>query len=354
MTSKIIKNKAITLSHFSLFSGIGGADLAAEWAGFESIGQVEFADYPTKVLEKHWPNVPRWRDIHDVSADNVRRIIGDKQITVLSGGFPCQPFSVAGKRKGKDDNRFLWPQMLRVISELKPTWVIGENVNGFVNMGLEDACTNLESQGYAVQAFVIPACAVQAWHERKRVFIVAHSKYNGRNEAKIIRANNGTQQEESSREKLLLNEFEGIGSLRKATNNDRGTNTAILQNSRCELREGSKQQGTLRNEIGKRNANIIERPSEMVLNSNGERWEENNNETRNISQRKSEWESSPTNSEQGHIWEFEPNVGRVVNGVPSRVDRLKCLGNAIVPQQIYPIFNYIYNIETMMEVSNDK
>jgi DNA (cytosine-5)-methyltransferase 1 len=294
------------LTHFSLFSGIGGADLAAEWAGFESIGQVEWADYPTKVLEKHWPNVPRWRDIHDVTADNVRAIIGEQPITVISGGFPCQPFSVAGKRKGKDDNRFLWPEMLRVISELKPTWVIGENVNGFVNMGLEDACADLESQGYAVQPFVIPACAVGAWHERKRVFIVAHAEHNGRDETKVTRPNNGTEQEESTRQKLLLNEFKGAGGVWTAANIDRGTGATILQNSRCELFKGCEQQGTLRNEVGEGDANIVERP---------------------------DW------------WAAEPNVDRVAHGIPSRVDRLKCLGNAIVPAQIYPIFDAIRRIE---------
>jgi DNA (cytosine-5)-methyltransferase 1 len=187
------------LTHFSLFSGIGGADLASEWAGFETVGQVEFADYPTKVLEKHWPNVPRWRDIRDVTGDEIKRVTGLGTVTVLSGGFPCQPFSVAGKRKGKDDDRFLWPEMLRVIRELQPTWVIGENVAGFINMGLEDACVDLESEGYAVQVFNIPACGVEAWHERKRVFIVAYSKHNGGDETKEIGKNYGTQQEKQTR-----------------------------------------------------------------------------------------------------------------------------------------------------------
>ena len=165
------------LTHFSLFSGIGGVDLAAEMAGFESIGQCEFADYPTKVLEKHWPDVPRWRDVRDVTADSVRAK-GVANITVLSGGFPCQPFSVAGKQKGKDDDRYLWPEMLRVISELKPTWVIGENVAGIVNMALEQVCLDLETEGYEVQSFIIPASSINAYHQRKRVFIVAYSKRN--------------------------------------------------------------------------------------------------------------------------------------------------------------------------------
>ena len=111
-------------THLSLFSGIGGLDLAAEMAGFETVGQCEWADYPTKVLERHWPDVPRWRDIHGLSADEFIRRTGVKNLTVISGGFPCQPHSVAGKRKASCDERDLWPEMRRVIGDIKPRWVV--------------------------------------------------------------------------------------------------------------------------------------------------------------------------------------------------------------------------------------
>jgi DNA (cytosine-5)-methyltransferase 1 len=163
------------LTHLSLFTGIGGIDLAAERAGFTTLGQCEYADYPTKVLEKRWPAVPRWRDIRSVTAEDFHRRTGRRTVDLISGGFPCQPFSVAGNRKGKDDDRYLWPEMLRVISELKPTWVIGENVAGIVNMALEQVCIDLENQGYEVQPFIIPACSINAPHRRERIFIVANS-----------------------------------------------------------------------------------------------------------------------------------------------------------------------------------
>lgn len=164
----------MNLTHLSLFSGIGGLDLAAEAAGFETVGQCEWADYPTKILEKHWPDVPRWRDIRTLTGESFYERTGLRTVDIISGGLPCQPFSVAGKHGGKEDDRYLWPEMLRVISEVRPTWVLGENVPGIVNLALDTVLSDLENIGYTGQAFVVPACGVDAPHKRNRVCIVAH------------------------------------------------------------------------------------------------------------------------------------------------------------------------------------
>jgi DNA (cytosine-5)-methyltransferase 1 len=189
---------ALELTHFSLFSGIGGIDLAATWAGFRTVGFCERDDYCQKVLQKHWPDVPIWSDIYDVTAESVRAA-GIHSINLVSGGFPCQPYSIAGKRKGADDDRFLWPEMLRVIRELKPDWVLGENVPGLIEMELDRVLFDLESADYETQAFIIPACAVGAFQTRDRIFIVANSKEQQRKTWSMLEAGNVRRSQEQPR-----------------------------------------------------------------------------------------------------------------------------------------------------------
>ncbi len=162
------------MTHGSLFSGIGGFDLAAEWSGFTNLFNCEWEEFPRKVLKHHFPNAEQYGDIKEFDATTY-----SGRLDILSGGFPCQPFSVAGKRKGSEDERHLFPEMLRVIGECQPRWVVGENVRGLVSWSdglvFETCCSDLEALGYSVQSFIIPACAAgNAPHRRDRVWIVAH------------------------------------------------------------------------------------------------------------------------------------------------------------------------------------
>lgn len=152
----------------SLFSGIGGFDIGLERAGFEIAWQVENNDYCREVLKQHWPTVPCHYDIKAIDWRDIPRV------DLVCGGFPCQPFSLAGKRRGAADDRYLWPEVVRCLDALRPTWFLGENVPGLINLALDQVCTDLESLGYTVWPVCVPACAVDAPHIRQRVWIVAY------------------------------------------------------------------------------------------------------------------------------------------------------------------------------------
>ena len=284
------------LTHFSLFSRIGGLDLAAEWAGFTTAGQCEWADYPTKVLEKHWPDVPRWRDIHEVTGDKIRNR-GISTITVLSGGDPCQPHSLASAtRKGTADPRYLWPEYFRIIQETKPRWVINENVIGSISNGVVlKKITDMESIGYECQAFAIPALAVGAWHIRERVFIIANSNSNG-----LQRGQNPRSITESGK--------------------DRQEQLAgFYQTYTC-------------------NTNSEPKPQEnQEFNPVREKWNTWKDITRKLG-----------GTVLRNYWTIsEPPIPGVDDGIPDRMERSHALGNAVVPQQAYPIFQAIADIERM-------
>ncbi|MHA7967731.1 DNA cytosine methyltransferase [Paenibacillus sp. CAU 1782] len=160
----------------SLFSGIGGIDLAAEWAGIETVAFCEREPYPQKVLRKHWPDTPIYDDVFDLSKERMESDgIDCGAIRAIFAGYPCQPFSLTGERKGKDDDRYLWPEVSRLLQELKPAWFVGENVAGHVSLGLDDVLDDLDRLGYTTQPFIIPAGAVNAQHERERVFVLSYS-----------------------------------------------------------------------------------------------------------------------------------------------------------------------------------
>lgn len=234
----------------SLFSGIGGIDLAAHWAGMETVAFCEREPFPQKVLQKHWPDVPIYDDVCTLTAERLKEdgIIGDgRTIDIISAGYPCQPFSNAGKRRGKEDDRHLWPEVARILHEVRPRWFLGENVAGHITLGLDEVLDDLEGLGYTAQAFVIPASSVYAGHRRDRVFIVGHTSSQGFQERGQSRwseseeeAGTGLVTEfERSGETMAYTEIntEGRLSIREGTENARpacsGENVAHTSCKRC-------------------------------------------------------------------------------------------------------------------------
>ena len=180
-----------------LFSGIGGFSLGLERAGMETVAFCEYDKKAQLVLKKHWPDVPMFDDVRTLTGEQLERA-GITDIGLICGGYPCQPFSVAGKRQGKADDRHLWPEFFRLIKEIRPTWIIAENVAGHINMGLDSVLADLESESYQCQTFLIPACAVSAFHRRDRVWIVAHSNAKCGASAKQKRQHEGAEDSSGS------------------------------------------------------------------------------------------------------------------------------------------------------------
>lgn len=278
------------MRHGSLFSGIGGFDLAAEWMGWENVFHCEWNPFGQRVLHYYWPNAETFTDI---TKTDFTKYHGS--IDIISGGFPCQPYSSAGKRKGKEDERHLWPEMLRAIREISPSFVVGENVRGLTNwnggMVFHEVCSELESYGYQVAPIIIPACGVGAPHKRERIWFVAYATGFGFC---------GNRTAEQSQREIF------------GTRNRMGAeNVADTNGTNSETR-------THRQVLGQQNR-------------------EKTNGHSNV-ERSNQWQNFPTQS---------PICGRN-DGLPTELDSItfskwrnesiKAYGNAIVPQVAYEIF----------------
>lgn len=305
----------MTLRHLDLFSGIGGFALAAAWAGFTTVGFAEVDPFCSKVLKKHWPHVPNFGD--------VRTVPNLSKINLITGGFPCQPFSQAGKKKGRQDDRYLWPEFLRIIRANKPNWVVGENVAGIIHMELDNILDDLENEGYETRAFIIPASAVNAPHRRERVWIVAHA-LRQRCNVRFDSASARRIQDDWERGiKALQEDWTGFQPNSWKTFNFQDWFGFTTDPNRERLDPQSTDSFTGHSHSEPSNQTNQNRETECK-----ETWENNRGQY---------WRQKSIFNWQ----ENQPPIPGVDDGLPNIVDRNKSLGNAIVPQVVYPILRLI-------------
>lgn len=375
-----------------LFSGIGGFSLGLEsTGGFETIAFCEVEKYPLEILNKHWPNVPVYNDIKELTYERLKEdnLVPD----VITGGFPCQDISCAGKGEGiKAERSGLWSEMFRLIRDVRPAWTIIENVSALRSKGLTLVLQNLNSIGYYVEWHCIPASAIGANHQRDRIWIVAHP-HSKRDESfireEISRWKNETTPNPkfSSRSERGDSLFNNISAEEVADSDNTGNRTSKcgdMFEDRTKINEG--QDGHTQSGSSRRSTEVADTDSKrrgggnLEGCTNGERkllqGEQEGGEMGSEVERCGEpcrSSMANTTSCQGDEYEFdsgdgrpttqtlfgnrsgvprtstwwkvEPDVGRVAHGVPKRVDRLKCLGNSIVPQIIQMIGYQILEIE---------
>ena len=358
------------MKHGSLFSGIGGFDLSAEWMGWENVFHCEIAEFPRKILNHYWPKSESYEDIKKTDFTKWHGTVD-----IISGGFPCQPYSAAGKRLGKEDDRHLWPEMLRVIREVKPQWVVGENVRGLLNwnggMVFHEVCSDLENIGYEVQAFIIPASGVNAPHQRDRLWIVANTDNTRTNNGMQFngeRKENDEQRRGQSQSEHWENGINGITS-----DSDNGSGSCdTVQTRREEFKELYDLQQdapntdlhgfhkrNVNNEINtiKRGFDALNDINKAAMHTNG-----TSEQGKYIGQKREGKFDGPDSGDGFNHFQNFPTQSPVCSGDDGishgldnitfpkwRNESIKGYGNAVVPQVVYRIFKTIEYIQTLKQ-----
>ena len=347
------------LKLLDLFSGIGGFSLGLErTGGFETVAFCEYDKKARLVLNKHWPDVPIYED--------VRTLEHDGSIDVISGGFPCQPFSVAGKQKGKEDDRHLWPAMFKLIQKHRPTWVIGENVAGLIALGLDSVLTDLESENYRTRTFVIPACSVNAKHRRDRLWIIGErvvgdtnskrckkpniskkskkQKQSNRSDDENVADTNSTRQQQGNKKMERRPPEQPNGSSIQSKKIASHTNGSRRWKGKQSLERKPSEHSDSSNIDPRKVVTDTDKQRLQRGLQNGKSDEKRRKKSCNgRTTERSDWWKGCGDSQ----WAVEPSVGRVADGFPGRVDRLKQLGNAVVPQIVEVIGNAILEAEKL-------
>jgi DNA (cytosine-5)-methyltransferase 1 len=322
------------MRHGSLFSGIGGFDLAAEWMGWENVFHCEWNEFGQKVLKHYWPKAESFTDI---TKSDFTKYNGT--IDIISGGFPCQPYSQAGKRKGKEDERHLWPEMLRAIREVQPAWIVGENVSGLVNWNgglvFDEVQADLETEGYEVTPFLLPACGKDAPHRRERIWFIAYA--NGRRCAGEKHRQTETERNtENGKKRIITNS--GSQQLQEwaqdnFTTNRKEDRTGLDDRIERSIHIGAIADALLQNQQRNR---LCEKSQEMPLGR--------------CYSSKIGFDQFPT---QSPICSRNDGLSSELAGITfskHRKESIKAYGNAIVPQVAYEIFKAIEATNQLIKI----
>ena len=308
------------MAHVDLCSGIGGFALGFQWAGLSK--PVLFCDiepWSRKILKKHWPDVPIAENVKELANDPDRNV---PDCDILTAGYPCQPFSHAGKRLGHADDRHIWPYLLQIVAQKRPAWCVFENVYGHVSMGLDQVLSDLETQGSATRPFIVPACAVDAPHRRDRIWIIAQSNDANTDSQRPHR----TEQHEHRGGEPADGQERDTGQVREVL--ARRGNAEEWRAKDVGNGSGSGQRGNNGRWAGQKPAN----GRETVANTDSQRGRSGNAGRQDAEDAGQPPCNTRDNTRRMESWLTEPSVGRVAYGIPKRVDRLRGLGNAIVPQ----------------------
>jgi len=371
-------------------SGIGGWALAFRELGINTVAFCEIEKYPQRVLQKNFPSIPIFNDLKELTYEQIKERTGVDGIDIVTCSYPCQPFSVAGKQKGEEDPRHLWPDTFRIVQECQPTWFVGENVGGHIKLGLDTVLEDLASEGYDTRTFAIPASSVGAWHQRQRIWIIGHKAVSDTDNSRDRTSRHEVDQEQSqinqgwqeqpqpelSRHSKNVSDTESLRSRRRGGEERRTPQWKFLQEEQKgrEIRGEVEGCSTSFNEPAdtsssrlekhghSKTKNAVKYNKKTVSDTSSKRLEgrvpRGQNQEREGELGHARCSSSAHIQQKENWWQTQSELCGVPYGVSieldkNRVGRIKGLGNAIVPQIAWFIGHAIVSVDISHEISDN-
>ena len=378
------------MNHLDMCSGIGGWALAFRELGINTVAFCEIEKYPQRVLQKNFPGIPIFNDLKELTYEQIKERTGVDSIDIVTCSYPCQPFSVAGKQKGEEDPRHLWPDTFRIVQECQPTWFVGENVGGHIKLGLDTVLEDLASEGYDTRTFAIPASSVGAWHQRQRIWIIGHKAVSDTDNSRDRTSRHEVDQEQSqinqgwqeqpqpelSRHSKNVSDTESLRSRRRGGEECRTPQWKFLQEEQKgrEIRGEVEGCSTSFNEPAdtsssrlekhghSKTKNAVKYNKKTVSDTSSKRLEgrvpRGQNQEREGELGHARCSSSAHIQQKENWWQTQSELCGVPYGVSieldkNRVGRIKGLGNAIVPQIAWFIGHAIVSVDISHEISDN-